>query len=52
MQHIKQVSFNMQCVYETNSLTVLFHIVFITVSHHFSIERQQCDTNAMMKFYC
>jgi len=50
MQHIKQVSFNMQSVYGTNSLTVLFHTVFITVPHHFSIERQQRDTNVMMNF--
>jgi len=51
MQHIKQASFNMQSVYGTNSLTVLFHTAFITVPHHFSILRQKRDINVMMNFY-
>lgn len=51
MQHIKRASFNMQSVYGTNSLTVLFHTTFITVLHHFSIGRQQRETNVMVNFY-
>jgi hypothetical protein len=51
MEHIKEAPFNMRSVYGPNSLNVLFHTAFITVSNHFPVERYQRDTNAMMNFY-